>query len=59
MSFPELAALRPERERRFADRPPQPLSSLEFHLAALRTAGFTETGTVWQYLDDYVVLARR
>ncbi|MEU4835167.1 class I SAM-dependent methyltransferase [Streptosporangium sp. NPDC023615] len=56
---PELAALLPERERRFADRPPQPPASLEFHLAALRTAGFTEVGTVWQYLDDYVVFARR
>lgn len=56
---PALAALAPERERRFADRPPQPLAPLEFHLAALRTAGFAEVGTVWQYLDDYIVLARR
>ncbi|GIF74654.1 class I SAM-dependent methyltransferase [Asanoa siamensis] len=56
---PELADLAAERERRFADRPPQPLAPLEFHLAALRTAGFTEVGTVWQYLDDYVVFARR
>ena len=56
---PALAALVPLREQRFADRPPQPLSPLEFHLAALRTAGFAETGTVWQYLDDYVVFARR
>ncbi|MFI6510580.1 class I SAM-dependent methyltransferase [Streptosporangium sp. NPDC050855] len=56
---PDLASLMPERERRFADRPPQPPASLEFHLAALRNAGFTEVGTVWQYLDDYVVFARR
>ncbi|MEV4348632.1 class I SAM-dependent methyltransferase [Actinoplanes sp. NPDC049596] len=56
---PELAAVAEERERRFADRPPQPLAPLEFHLAALRTAGFAEVGTVWQYLDDYVVYARR
>ncbi|MDY7087159.1 MAG: class I SAM-dependent methyltransferase [Actinomycetota bacterium] len=56
---PELAALRPERLKRFAGRPPQPLAPLEFHLAALRTAGFSETGTVWQYLDDYVVLGRK
>ncbi|MFF3438748.1 class I SAM-dependent methyltransferase [Streptosporangium sp. NPDC002721] len=56
---PELAPLMAERERRFADRPPQPHAPLEFHLAALRTAGFTEVGTVWQYLDDYVVFARR
>lgn len=59
LRVPELAALAAERARRFADRPPQPLASLEFHLAALRTAGFTEVGTVWQYLDDYVVYARR
>ncbi|MFF5114347.1 class I SAM-dependent methyltransferase [Streptosporangium sp. NPDC000509] len=56
---PELAPLLPERERRFADRPPQPPAPLEFHLAALRTAGFAEVGTVWQYLDDHVVFARR
>ncbi|MGW5231501.1 class I SAM-dependent methyltransferase [Streptomyces nodosus] len=53
---PPLAA---EREQRFADRPPQPPAPLHFHLSALRTAGFTEAGTVWQYLDDYVVFARR
>ncbi|MDP9792759.1 SAM-dependent methyltransferase [Catenuloplanes nepalensis] len=56
---PDLAALAGEREKRFANRPPQPLAPLAFHLAALDAAGFTETGTVWQYLDDYVVFARR
>ncbi|GAA3390537.1 class I SAM-dependent methyltransferase [Cryptosporangium minutisporangium] len=56
---PALAALGPERQRRFADRPPQALAPLDFHLAALRAAGFAEVGTVWQYFDDYVVLARR
>ncbi|MFK3979211.1 class I SAM-dependent methyltransferase [Micromonospora sp. NPDC050397] len=59
LTDPEIAALAPERERRFADRPPQPLAPLEFHLAALRTAGFSEVGTAWQLLDDYVVFARR
>ncbi|TDC38293.1 class I SAM-dependent methyltransferase [Micromonospora sp. 15K316] len=59
LRHPELAELAPERERRFADRPPQALAPLEFHLAALRAAGFAEVGTVWQYLDDYVVFARR
>ncbi|GAA4904444.1 SAM-dependent methyltransferase [Nonomuraea thailandensis] len=57
--LPELAERMPERERRFAGRPPQPLAPPAFHLAALRTAGFAEAGTVWQYLDDYVVFARR
>lgn len=57
--LPDLAELVPLRERRFADRPPQADAPLDLHLAALRTAGFAEVGTVWQYLDDYVVLARR
>ncbi|MFI6759762.1 class I SAM-dependent methyltransferase [Micromonospora sp. NPDC050417] len=59
LAGPAVAAFAQERERRFADRPPQALAPLDFHLAALRTAGFAEVGTVWQYLDDYVVFARR
>jgi hypothetical protein len=57
--LPELAAVEPERQRRFADRPPPPPAPLDLHLALLRTAGFAEVGTVWQYLDDYVVYGRR
>ncbi|PZR53135.1 class I SAM-dependent methyltransferase [Xylanimonas oleitrophica] len=57
--LPELAHHLPERERRFADRPPTPHAPLELHLDALRTGGFRETGTVWRYYDDVVVLARR
>lgn len=34
-----------------------PKVTLGFHLEALRSAGFTETGTVWQYLDDHVLYA--
>lgn len=30
-----------------------------FHLEALRSAGFTQTGTVWRYLDDHVVYGIR
>ncbi|PZF38647.1 MULTISPECIES: trans-aconitate 2-methyltransferase [unclassified Curtobacterium] len=48
-----------ERERRFEHRPPNPELSLDFHVAALEVAGFAEVGPVWQYLDDFVVLARR
>lgn len=44
-----------ERLRRFAARPAPPPSTVEFQLAALRQAGFTESGTVWQLFDDYVV----
>lgn len=36
-----------------------PTVSLDFHLAALRSAGFRETGTVWRYLDDIVLYAVR
>lgn len=48
----DLAALR---EERFAHREPPPSTAVDFHLAALTQAGFSEVGTVWQMLDDYVV----
>lgn len=47
------------REKRFADRLPPPHAPLELHLQALITAGFAETGTIWRYYDDVVLLARR
>lgn len=56
---PELADLREVREKRFADRPAPPESPLDLHLAALRATGFGQVSTVWQYLDDFVVAARR
>ncbi len=59
VAIPELAALAAERERRFADRPPTPHAPLELHLSALRTAGFRETGVVWRFWDDVVILGRR
>lgn len=31
--------------------------TLGFHIEALRSAGFRQVGTLWQYLDDYVVCA--
>ena len=34
-----------------------PKVTLGFHLEALRSAGFAEVGTAWQYLDDHVVYA--
>lgn len=36
-----------------------PKVTLGFHLETLRSAGFSQTGTVWQYLDDYVLAAFR
>ncbi|GAB3598573.1 class I SAM-dependent methyltransferase [Microbacterium tumbae] len=59
VAVPELAALRAEREHRFADRPPTADAPLELHLSALRTAGFREAGVLWRFWDDVVVLARR
>lgn len=53
---PGSAALAALRDARFADRPAPPPTAVDFHLAALAQGGFTEVGTVWQLLDDYVVL---
>ncbi len=53
--YPELAELLDARAAIFADRPTPLPTTVEFQLAALRQAGFAETGTVWQFLDDYVV----
>jgi SAM-dependent methyltransferase len=51
-----LTALRRER---FAHRESPPDTAVDFHVAALAQAGFTETGTVWQLLDDYVVFGAK
>jgi SAM-dependent methyltransferase len=47
------------REQRFAERLPPPQAPLGLHLQALITAGFAETGSIWRYYDDVVLLARR
>jgi SAM-dependent methyltransferase len=57
---PGLEPLLAERVRRFAgkrrqDSPPD----FDFHVAALRDAGFREVGTIWQVLSDRVLLAVR
>jgi trans-aconitate methyltransferase len=57
---PELADLARKREERFAGiGRDHPESLLDFHLAALRDAGFSTVGTLWQRLDDRVVAAVR
>ncbi|HHG4574253.1 TPA: class I SAM-dependent methyltransferase [Pseudomonas aeruginosa] len=61
--IPRLAPLKAQRDAHFARRPLRRASededcSLDFHLAALRQAGFAEAATVWQQLDNYVVFAR-
>lgn len=57
---PELAEAFAEQARRRAEHPDtRDRPGIEFHVAALHTAGFTEAGTVWQYGDDRVVVAVR
>ncbi|WP_447712386.1 class I SAM-dependent methyltransferase [Mycobacterium sp. C31M] len=55
--FADLVA---ERDRRFTDDAPENLdTTATLHTEALRVAGFAETGTAWQYFDDYVVYGVR
>jgi hypothetical protein len=58
-ALPGGDALAAERERRFAGRPVPPSTAVDLHLAALAQAGFATVGSVWQLLDDHVVLGRR
>jgi trans-aconitate methyltransferase len=53
--FAELVA---ERDRRF-DSSANADSTATFHTEALRVAGFAESGTIWQYFDDFVVYGVR
>lgn len=59
-----LAELKTRRDAFFAARPRKRATSgedcsVDFHVAALRHAGFIEAGTVWQQFDNYVVFGRR
>ncbi|PTR28780.1 methyltransferase family protein [Rhodococcus sp. OK519] len=54
-AHPDIGPLQGERTRRFAGRDASPPTTVKFQLAALRQAGFAESGTVWQLFDDYVV----
>jgi trans-aconitate methyltransferase len=55
---PGGAALLAERDQRFAGRDAPPTTTIGFHVAALRQAGFAEVAPAWQLLDDYVVVGR-
>ena len=48
-----------ERQALFANRPQSLPTTVGFHIAALRQAGFAEAGTVWQLFDDYVLAAHK
>jgi trans-aconitate methyltransferase len=59
-SEPGLEPLLAERTRAFAGKRRQETSpDFDFHVAALRDAGFREVETVWQVLSDRVLLAVR
>jgi ubiquinone/menaquinone biosynthesis C-methylase UbiE len=55
-AFGELVA---HRDRRLHGRSPLRARDLEFHLAALRDAGFTDVGEVWREHDNAILLALR
>lgn len=55
LQVPELARLGAMRESLFAARPTPLPTPVDFHLATLRQAGFVESGTLWQFLDDFIV----
>lgn len=49
-----------QRDRRFADKQrPASTPNLDDQITALRQAGFSEVGTIWQMLSDRVLLAVR
>lgn len=51
----EWRALCEERDAIFAAKPAPLPTGIGFQLAMLRQAGFAESGTLWQHLDDYVI----
>jgi trans-aconitate methyltransferase len=59
-SEPGLAEILAERERRFSwtTKKEQP-TSLATHIEALTAAGFREAGSIWQHLDNIVLMAVR
>lgn len=57
-SVPGWEAEAKEWEERWSDKSPTVKVSLEFHLSALRAAGFVETTHIFRWFDDVVVFAR-
>lgn len=58
-SMPGWDDVAAEHDERWADDRPSVPVDVDFHCASLRAAGFTETGLVWQWLDDRIVLGRK
>ncbi len=57
-SVPGWEAEAKQWEERWSDKSPTVKVSLEFHLSALRAAGFVETTHIFRWFDDVVVFAR-
>ena len=57
-SMPGWEAEARQWEERWSDKSPIVKVSLEFHLSALRAAGFVETTHIFRWFDDVVVFAR-
>ena len=57
-SMPGWEAEAKQWEERWSDKSPIVKVSLEFHLSALRAAGFVETTHIFRWFDDVVVFAR-
>lgn len=58
-AFTERDARRARADERYREREGDRLNSLTTHMTALYEAGFREVGTVWQDLDDRVLVAVR
>lgn len=57
---PGIEALLAKRKQRFDWRPEKVVAPIaDFHEAALRDAGFCQVGTIWQHMDDRVIMAVR
>jgi len=56
---PGFTSLIAERAERFAGKQRPGQTDVDAHVEALRAAGFSEIGTVWQVLSDRVLLAVR
>lgn len=57
-SVPGWEAEAKQWEERWSDKSPTVKVSLEFHLSALRAAGFVETTHIFRWFDDVLVYAR-
>jgi SAM-dependent methyltransferase len=56
---PALEGLMAERAQVYASKQRQTPPDFDFHVAALREAGFSEVDTIWQMVSDRVLLAVR